>query len=102
MEIVVNFYRNRLLYAPSDPPYNKLSVTLDKQPHIIVPTVTLYPMDAVLYLLVLEWPRIYSRPGVDISPSFIVMIVCHCLTFNGLHFIRALGTTSVFLFSLGL
>ena len=49
VDIVVNFYRNRLLYAPGDPVYAKLAEALDKQPKISVPSVTLDPTDAVIF-----------------------------------------------------
>lgn len=43
INITVNFYRNRLLFAPGDPAYAELAATLDKQPLISVPSVTLDP-----------------------------------------------------------
>lgn len=49
VDIVVNFYRNRLLYAPGDPAYAKLAEALDKQPPITVPSVTLDPTNAVIF-----------------------------------------------------
>jgi pimeloyl-ACP methyl ester carboxylesterase len=42
-DIVTNFYRNRLLYAPGDPTYQELAALLDTQPPISVPSVTLDP-----------------------------------------------------------
>lgn len=49
VDIVVNFYRNRLLYTPGDPQYTRLAEALDKQPPISVPSVTLDPTDAVIF-----------------------------------------------------
>lgn len=49
VDIVVNFYRNRLLYAPGDPAYATLADLLDKQPPISVPSVTLDPTDSVIF-----------------------------------------------------
>ncbi|OAG08445.1 putative alpha/beta fold family hydrolase [Paraphaeosphaeria sporulosa] len=45
-EIVVNFYRSRLLYTPGDPAYANLADALDAQPKIMVPSVTLDPTDS--------------------------------------------------------
>lgn len=41
INITVDFYRNRLLFAPGDPAYAQLADALDKQPSISVPSVTL-------------------------------------------------------------
>ncbi|KAJ6443666.1 epoxide hydrolase [Purpureocillium lavendulum] len=49
VEIATNFYRNRLLYAPGDPQYARLAERLDKQPVIRVPSVTLDPIEAVVF-----------------------------------------------------
>ncbi|KAF4988354.1 hypothetical protein FDECE_15086 [Fusarium decemcellulare] len=49
VDIATNFYRNRLLYAPGDPQYSDLAYRLDKQPPIIVPSVTLDPDQAVVF-----------------------------------------------------
>jgi pimeloyl-ACP methyl ester carboxylesterase len=46
--ITVNFYRNRLLYAPGDPAFADLANKLDSQPPIKVPSVTLDPEDSVV------------------------------------------------------
>lgn len=43
VNITVDFYRNRLLFAPGDPAYAELTDALDKQPSISVPSVTLDP-----------------------------------------------------------
>lgn len=43
INITVDFYRNRLLFAPGDPAYARLADALDKQPLISVPSVTLDP-----------------------------------------------------------
>jgi pimeloyl-ACP methyl ester carboxylesterase len=43
VNITVDFYRNRLLFAPGDPAYAQLADELDKQPSISVPSVTLDP-----------------------------------------------------------
>lgn len=43
VNITVDFYRNRLLFAPGDPAYAQLADALDKQPLISVPSVTLDP-----------------------------------------------------------
>ncbi|KAL2815097.1 Alpha/Beta hydrolase protein [Aspergillus granulosus] len=48
VEIAVNFYRNRLLYAPGDPAFVDLADQLDAQPPITVPAVTLDPEDSVV------------------------------------------------------
>ncbi|GJN69952.1 hypothetical protein PLIIFM63780_010389 [Purpureocillium lilacinum] len=47
--IATNFYQNRLLYAPGDPQYADLANQLDKQPLITVPSVTLDPIQAVVF-----------------------------------------------------
>lgn len=44
--IVVNFYRNRILYTPGDPAYSSLADRLDAQPKITLPSVTLDPADS--------------------------------------------------------
>lgn len=49
VDVVVNFYRIRLLYAPGDPRYTTLAEALDKQPPISVPSVTLDPTDSVIF-----------------------------------------------------
>lgn len=49
VDIVLNFYRNRLLYAPGDPKYADLAAELDKLPPITVPSVTLDPADSVIF-----------------------------------------------------
>lgn len=43
INITVDFYRNRLLFAQGDPAYAQLADALDKQPSISVPSVTLDP-----------------------------------------------------------
>ncbi|KAI7774188.1 hypothetical protein LA080_009207 [Diaporthe eres] len=43
INITVDFYKNRLLFAPGDPAYARLADVLDKQPSISVPSVTLDP-----------------------------------------------------------
>jgi pimeloyl-ACP methyl ester carboxylesterase len=48
VEITVNFYRNRLLYAPGDPAFAELAHRLDSQPPITVPSVTLDPEDSIV------------------------------------------------------
>jgi pimeloyl-ACP methyl ester carboxylesterase len=48
VDIAVNFYRNRLLYAPGDPAFDDLASKLDDQPPITVPSVTLDPEDSVV------------------------------------------------------
>ncbi|KAJ5366867.1 alpha/beta fold family hydrolase [Penicillium brevicompactum] len=48
VDITVNFYRNRLLYAPGDPAFAELANKLDSQPPITVPSVTLDPEDSVV------------------------------------------------------
>ena len=48
VDITVNFYRNRLLYAPGDPAFAKLAKKLDSQPPIKVPSVTLDPENSVV------------------------------------------------------
>ena len=48
VDITVNFYRNRLLYAPGDPAFVTLANKLDSQPSITVPSVTLDPEDSVV------------------------------------------------------
>ena len=50
VDIAVNFYLDRLLYAPGDNAYATLADELDKQQTIMVPSVTLDPMDAVISL----------------------------------------------------
>ena len=49
VDIATNFYRNRLLYAPGDPAYAALADALDKQPVIVVPSVTLDPDQDVVF-----------------------------------------------------
>ncbi|KKK21429.1 putative alpha/beta fold family hydrolase [Aspergillus ochraceoroseus] len=48
VDIAVDFYRNRLLYAPGDPAFIDLAHTLDSQPPIQVPAVTLDPKNSVV------------------------------------------------------
>ncbi|GIJ90339.1 hypothetical protein Asppvi_009293 [Aspergillus pseudoviridinutans] len=48
VDIAVNFYRNRLLYAPGDPAFIDLANKLDDQPPITVPSVTLDPENSVV------------------------------------------------------
>ncbi|EAW09017.1 alpha/beta hydrolase [Aspergillus clavatus NRRL 1] len=48
VDIAVNFYRNRLLYAPGDPAFVDLADKLDHQPPITVPSVTLDPENSVV------------------------------------------------------
>lgn len=48
VDIAVNFYRNRLLYAPGDPAFADLANKLDDQPLIAVPSVTLDPENSVV------------------------------------------------------
>ncbi|CAI7637477.1 unnamed protein product [Penicillium bialowiezense] len=48
VDITVNFYRNRLLYAPGDPAFAELANKLDSQPPITVPSVTLDPEDSIV------------------------------------------------------
>ncbi|GFF59118.1 isoform 3 of bifunctional epoxide hydrolase 2 [Aspergillus udagawae] len=48
VDIAVNFYRNRLLYAPGDPAFTDLANKLDHQPPITVPSVTLDPENSVV------------------------------------------------------
>lgn len=43
VDLVLNFYRNRLLYAPGAAEYAGLAAELDQQPKITVPSVTLDP-----------------------------------------------------------
>ncbi|KAG8159555.1 hypothetical protein KVR01_010192 [Diaporthe batatas] len=43
VNITIDFYRNRLLSTPGDPAYAELAGTLDEQPAISVPAVTLDP-----------------------------------------------------------
>ncbi|KAK2606724.1 hypothetical protein N8I77_005455 [Diaporthe amygdali] len=43
INITVDFYRNRLLFAPGDPAYAQLADALYKQPSISVPSMTLDP-----------------------------------------------------------
>ncbi|KAH8697964.1 putative epoxide hydrolase [Talaromyces proteolyticus] len=49
VDIVVNFYRNRLLYAPGDPRYTDLAALLDAQPPISVRSVTFDPENSVVF-----------------------------------------------------
>jgi pimeloyl-ACP methyl ester carboxylesterase len=49
VDIVLNFYRNRLLYAPGDPAYTDLAAQLDKQPPISVRSVTFDPQNSVVF-----------------------------------------------------
>ncbi|KAJ3496976.1 hypothetical protein NLG97_g2258 [Lecanicillium saksenae] len=48
VDLAVNFYRNRLLYAPGAPEYAELAAKLDRQPPITVPSVTLDPADDLI------------------------------------------------------
>lgn len=48
VDITVNFYRNRLLYAPGDPAFAELANKLDSQPPVTVPSVTLDPEDSIV------------------------------------------------------
>ncbi|KAL3462028.1 Alpha/Beta hydrolase protein [Aspergillus heterothallicus] len=48
VDITVNFYRNRLLYAPGDPAFVDLADQLDTQPPITVPAVTLDPEESIV------------------------------------------------------
>ncbi|KAJ5860684.1 uncharacterized protein N7529_007994 [Penicillium soppii] len=48
VDITVNFYRNRLLYAPGDPSFAELANKLDNLPTITVPSVTLDPEDSIV------------------------------------------------------
>ncbi|KAJ2967074.1 hypothetical protein NQ176_g9844 [Zarea fungicola] len=45
VDLVLNFYRNRLLYAPGAAEYAGLAAELDGQPKITVPSVTLDPAE---------------------------------------------------------
>jgi pimeloyl-ACP methyl ester carboxylesterase len=49
VDIVLNFYRNRLLYVPGDPKYADLAAALDYQPPITVPSVTLDPAESIIF-----------------------------------------------------
>lgn len=49
VDIVLNFYRNRLLYAPGDPGYTDLASRLDAQPAISVRSVTFDPENSVVF-----------------------------------------------------
>ncbi|KAI7977419.1 hypothetical protein EIK77_004835 [Talaromyces pinophilus] len=49
VDIVLNFYRNRLLYAPGDPAYADLAARLDAQPPISVRSVTFDPENSVVF-----------------------------------------------------
>ncbi|KAH8797760.1 putative epoxide hydrolase [Xylogone sp. PMI_703] len=49
VDIVLNFYRNRLLYAPGAAQYAYLAAKLDKLPPITVPSVTMDPSDSVIF-----------------------------------------------------
>lgn len=48
VDLALNFYRNRLLYAPGAPEYGALAAKLDQQPPITVPSVTLDPADDLI------------------------------------------------------
>ncbi|EED24028.1 hydrolase, putative [Talaromyces stipitatus ATCC 10500] len=49
VDIVLNFYRNRLLYAPGDPKYSALALRLDVQPPISARSVTFDPQNSVVF-----------------------------------------------------
>jgi pimeloyl-ACP methyl ester carboxylesterase len=49
VDIVLNFYRNRLLYSPGDPYYADLALKLDARPPIKARSVTFDPQDAVIF-----------------------------------------------------
>ncbi|CRG87934.1 hypothetical protein PISL3812_04956 [Talaromyces islandicus] len=49
VDIVLNFYRNRLLYVPGDPKYTDLAAQLDAQPPISVRSVTFDPENSVVF-----------------------------------------------------
>lgn len=49
MNITVDFYRNRLLFAPGDPSYAHLADKLDEQPVISVPAVRVDPESSTTF-----------------------------------------------------
>lgn len=49
IDISVNFYKNKLLYAPGDPAYERLLNALDEQPTIGVPAITLDPQNSTTF-----------------------------------------------------
>ncbi|KAJ6785480.1 hypothetical protein PWT90_01190 [Aphanocladium album] len=74
VDLAVNFYRNRLLYAPGAPEYAGLAAKLDQQPPITVPSVTLDPADDL----------ILPPKNASVTASFFRSSRCH-------HIVRGVG-----------